>query len=118
MIITVKQAGFLTESNKDGSDLEISGPSDTLGGTSTATVSDGDVVADIVVDPVTSAISVALWGVVDGDSWAEDITLNEGDVLVVTGTGIEYQKGLAAIVLADGTLGPLNLPIIFEVAGA
>lgn len=116
-LVPVKGSGFLTEGNKDGSDMVVTGPSSTDGGMDTMTVTEGETVIDIVVDGGTGAVSVILWLVHDGDPWEELATLNTGDIIYVTGTEIEYQKGLAAVILDDGTIGTLNLPIMFEVAG-
>jgi len=115
-VISIKYAAFLTGDNTDGTDMVVSGPSDTAGGVDTVTVSQGDIVGGIEIDGGGN-VTVTLWEVVDGDPWLQGSTLSPGNILVVVGTGIPYQKGLAAVILEDGTLGTVNLPIIFELTG-
>lgn len=117
MIVPLKYSAFLTEENRAGTDLTISVPSDTVGGIIPVTVTEGDAIADIQLDPDTSAVTVKWLTVVDGSDWIENQVLTPGDILITVGTGVEYQKGLAGVILEDGTVGTLNMPIMFEIAG-
>jgi len=110
MIIIAKYSGFATEDNLAGTDLDFPVVSDTLGGTTLTTVSEGDVVLNIEI--VDGNIFVVLFEVHDGTPWTEGSQLSPGDLLVLIGTGVAYQQGLAGVVLDNGTIGTLNLQVM------
>ena len=62
-MILIKYGCFLTEDNKDGTSLSVEVFSDTVGGTTTATVDEGDLVLEAVFDPVTSSLTGKIWRV-------------------------------------------------------
>jgi hypothetical protein len=113
----VKYGALLTTGNKEGSSLEVEVLSDIIGGTTTRTVADGDVILDVSIDPETSKTVGEFWIVVDGGPWirsASNDFLYESNtpMLVVTTCStddIAFQSGALIVILPDGSFTAANL---------
>jgi len=107
----IKYGCVLTADNKDGTDLDVAAFSDPVGGTTTVTVAEGDVVLEAAIDPVTSALTGKIWIVRDGSPW-EDQTPNgqdPGTMMLATAPDVPYQKGGMIVFLEDNEFVSVNL---------
>jgi len=88
----VKYGIAATSSNLDGSDLDVAAYSDTVGGTTTVTVSDGDYV--MAIDLVGATTVGTIYLVHDGTAWEEvDLGTTPGDLFIGTAPDVPYQRG-------------------------
>ena len=111
-MILIKYGCFLTEDNKDGTSLSVEVFSDTVGGTTTATVDEGDLVLEAVFDPVTSSLTGKIWTVHDGSPWDDmtpEGTVAPGAAMIATAPDVPYQKGGMIVFLENNEFVSVNL---------
>ena len=111
-MILIKYGCFLTEDNKDGTSMSVEAFSDTVGGTTTVTVAEGDVVLEAVFDPVTLSLTGKIWAVHDGDVWedlAPDGPIGPGTSMIAMAPDVPYQKGGMIVFLENNEFVSVNL---------
>jgi hypothetical protein len=69
-VVLVKYGVTLNSDNLAGTSLEVEAFSDQLGGTTTKTVADGDIVVDVTLNEDSNPTGT-IWTVVDGAPWVE-----------------------------------------------
>ena len=117
MLVFVKYGAMLAPENFDGSDLDVQVFSDTVGTLVTRTVSDGDTVIDVSIDPGTGVTTGVLWTVKDGEPWSESATNdwlnNEAQALLMVSIcdDLDYQRGAISVLFPDGKFVNSNLGV-------
>lgn len=108
-MLVVKYGVILSAENIAGTSMDVAAFSDVYGGTTTVTVSDGDYVLDVQLDPVTFQTTGSLWQVIDGSPWeqASDI-FPRGYLGVSTGENLPYQAGSIIVFIEQNVFVAAN----------
>lgn len=94
----VQYGATLTGSNLDGSDLTVDAFSDTTGGTTSATVTEGDYVMDVQL--VDGKLVGQMYLVRDGSAWEEqNIGATPGDLYIAVSPDVPFQRGTLFVFL-------------------
>ena len=113
-MFVVKYGCLLTGDNKDGVSMDIDVFSDSVGGTTTVTVDEGDLLAELVPGSPTSA---NFWEVHDGSAWHQFIpgSVATGDLIMTWGGTVDYQSGATFAIAPDGSVITPNLYVIDDI---
>jgi hypothetical protein len=116
----VKYGCTLTGANKAGTSLTVAAFSDSVGGTTSATVSAGDLVLEAAYDAGTSTLTGTIWLVNEGDAW-QNLTPTgpaPGTLIVATSPDVPYQQALLIVFLDGSTFATSNLNMVQSIVDA
>jgi hypothetical protein len=120
-MLLIKYGCTLTEDNKDGTSLNVEAFSDTVGGMTTVTVAEGDLVLEAFIDPGSALIVGKIWAVHDGSPWTDMTPEGEvapGEMMVATAPDLPYQQGSLIVFLTENQFIAANIGIMLALTGA